>query len=444
MKPPTLQEAIDKAGSPMHLLWKPNPETRAVPVVQPEYAGWRQEQAAWRDGVSIAEMSYHMWDLFIDGPDSLELLSSVSANDYQSFAIGQCKQFVPVTEAGHIITDGMLMRTREHSFTLTGVPAAQNWVAYHAQSGDYDVECTSDPDSSMDPQRRPRLFRLQIQGPQALDLVETAFGGPLPRMKFLHSAPVSLAGRSITALRHGMSGQLGYEFIGDYDDREAVKDALITAGSEFGLVHIGGKAYFTNGIESGWIPTPTPGIYTDPGLAEYRSFVSLFSFEGMRGLNGSLFSPNVEDYYVSPYELGYGRSIKFNHDFIGREALERAHDEGVPRKRVTLVFETDDVNRVFGADHDFILSYARYRIESSDALVGMTFYTAFIDPVGTILSLVLINSEYAEPGTRVEVVWGEHPGHGTDPDADLGFPRLRATVAPSPYNEFARTTYRRN
>ena len=38
--------------------------------------------------------------------------------------------------------------------------------------------------------------------------------------------------------------------------------------------------------------------------------------------------------------------------------------------------------------------------------------------------------------------WGERPGHGTPPDADLGFPRIRATVAPAPYNEHARTSYR--
>ena len=32
---------------------------------------------------------------------------------------------------------------------------------------------------------------------------------------------------------------------------------------------------------------------------------------------------NIEDYYVTPYELGYGPFVKFDHDFIGREALEK-------------------------------------------------------------------------------------------------------------------------
>ena len=66
------------------------------------------------------------------------------------------------------------------------------------------------------------------------------------------------------------------------------------------------------------------------------------------------------------------------------------------------------------------------------SLVGLTYQTATIDPAGTILALTIIDKQSAEPGTGVSVVWGEHPGAGTSPDADLGFPRIRATVAPAP------------
>jgi hypothetical protein len=59
---------------------------------------------------------------------------------------------------------------------------------------------------------------------------------------------------------------------------------------------------------------------------------------------------------------------------------------------------------------------------------------ATIDPAETILALTIIDRQFAEPGTAVSVAWGEHPGAGTSPDADLGFPRIRATVAPAPYD----------
>jgi hypothetical protein len=75
-------------------------------------------------------------------------------------------------------------------------------------------------------------------------------------------------------------------------------------------------------------------------------------------------------------------------------------------------------------------------------LIGLTHQTATLDTAGTILALTLINKEHAAPGTQVTVTWGEHPGAGTDPDADLGFPKLRAAVAPAPYDAYAATRYR--
>jgi glycine cleavage system aminomethyltransferase T len=444
MPAPSLQDAIDRAGSPMRLLWHPDAPPWNVPVVAPEYAGWREEQAAWRDGVAISDLSFHMFDTVFEGPDATRLLSEVSANDYDAFAIGQAKQFVPVAYDGNIITDGILLREGPERYTLTGVPAAQNWVTFHAETGGYDVACSTDPDSSVRTDRDPKLFRFQIQGPHALELVARAFGGPLPETKFFHSVVVDLNGRRVRALRHGMAGQAGYELIGDFADHDAVKDDLLRAGEPLGLVQVGGIAYFTNGVESGWIPTPTPAIYTDPRLAGYRRWLSAFSYEGKKPLGGSFYSDDVTDYYLSPWELGYGRSVSFAHDFIGKEALQKAKDHA-HRRKVTLEFDAADVARAFDGTPEHVRTYDRHRIETSHGeLAGMTFWTATIAPVGRILALALVDESVAVPGTQVEVVWGAHPGHGTAPDADLGFARIRATVQQSPYNEYARTSYRRN
>ena len=442
MTTPSLQDGIDRAGSPVKLLWKPNAQPFKVPVVPPEFAGWREEQGAWHHGPTLSDLSHHMSDMFMEGPDCTRLLQAVSANDCENFAVGQAKQFIPVTANGDIVTDGILMRDASEKYSLSGVPAAQSWVKYHGEKGGYDVRCTIDPDSGTRKSGDPVLFRFQLQGPHALELVERVFGGPLPKTKFFHSTPVTLGDRTFRALRHGMLGQAGYEFIGAFADGEFVKDALLTAGKEFGLACIGGLAYATNGIESGWIPTPTPGIYVAPELAEYRRWLSLYSFEGQKPLHGSFRSDNIEDYYVSPYELGYGKSISFNHDFIGREALEKARDR-VRRSKVTLVFNAAEVHDVFGKEPDYTLSYARYKVECGSDLAGMTFYSAYIHPQGTILGLALVESKYAAPGTEVTVVWGEDLGSGAT-DSSASYKRLRAKVQPAPYNEFARTQYRSN
>jgi glycine cleavage system aminomethyltransferase T len=438
---PSLQDGIDQAGSPVRLLWKPGSAPWTPEMIEPEYAGWRQEQAAWHDGVAIADLSHHMSDTFIEGPDAARLLAAVSANNYESFAVGQAKQFIPVAEDGNILTDGILLRAGQREYILSGVSPAQEWVKYHAIAGGYDVSCETDPPSLFRGGADPRLFRLQVQGPAAADLLTRAFGGPLPTARFFHAVPVSLAGRHFRALRHNMAGQDGYEFLGDWRDGAAVKEALLAAGEPLGLVHVGALAYPTSGVESGWIAAPVPAVYTSPALAAYRKHLGLFTFEGQNPLYGSYYSDNIEDYYVSPWELGYGRSISFTHDFIGRDALLKAKDT-VRRSKVTLVFDPADAELAIAPGKDMALSNGRYRVEAGGALIGTAYHTASLEPADAVLSLAIIDRQYAEPGTEVTVSWGEHPGHGTAPDADLGFPRIRATVARAPYSDHARTRYR--
>ncbi|MGH3249252.1 MAG: hypothetical protein ACRDOI_24020 [Trebonia sp.] len=443
---PSLQDGIDQAGSPMELLWQQDPPPWNPENIDPEYAGWREEQHAWHEAVSLSDVSHHMFDTFIEGPDATRLLSDVSANNYENFAVGQAKQFIPVTTTGNIVTDGILARTAEQKYVLSGIPAAQNWVRYHGEKGGYDVAFAVDPSTAFRGGRDPRLFRYQVQGPGARELVETVFGGPLPPSKFFHSVPVGLDGHDFQALRHNMAGQDGFEFIGTWEHAAFVKDTLLTAGQKFGLVHVGALAYASASVESGWVPSPVPAIYTDPGLADYRGWLPLFGIEGKRPLNGSFYSGDIEDYYVSPWELGYGRSISFNHDFIGRDALLGAK-ETAPRTKVTLVLDPADVNQVLGDDHGYYLTYARHRVElpnGDGGLIGLTHQTATLDTAGTILALSLINKEHATPGTQVTVTWGEHPGAGTETDADLGFPKITATVAPAPYDAYAATQYRRH
>ena len=385
--------------------------------------------------------SPHCIMTFIAGPDATRLLAAVSANNYEGFAAGQAKQFIPVAEDGNILTDGILLRTSEQEYILSGVSPAQDWVKYHAAAGGYDVSCETDPPSAWRGGADPRLFRFQVQGPLAGDLVARAFDGPLPPARFFHAVPVTLAGRHFRALRHNMAGQDGYEFLGDWADGAAVKEALMSAGEPLGLVHIGALAYPTSGVESGWIAAPVPAVYTDPALDGYRRWQGLYSFEGQNPLHGSFFSPDIEDYYVSPWELGYGRSISLGHDFIGRDALRAARDT-VRRAKVTLVFDDADAPTAIPDGRDMALNNGRYLVTAGPDTAGMVYHTASLAPAGAVLALAVLDQRFAEPGTRVSVAWGEHPGPGASPEASLEFPRIGATVQPAPYSEHARTAYR--
>ena len=86
---------------------------------------------------------------------------------------------------------------------------------------------------------------------------------------------------------------------------------------------VGGRAYSSNTLESGWIPSPLPAVYSGDSLKAYREWLPAAGYEGSASIGGSFDSPDIEDYYFTPWDLGYGHLVKFDHDFIGRDALER-------------------------------------------------------------------------------------------------------------------------
>jgi vanillate/3-O-methylgallate O-demethylase len=68
-------------------------------------------------------------------------------------------------------------------------------------------------------------------------------------------------------------------------------------------------------------------------------------YEANASLGGSFVSNNIEDYYTTPHELGYASFTKFDHDFIGKEALQ-AMEGKRHRKKVTFAWNEQDVTRV--------------------------------------------------------------------------------------------------
>ena len=165
-----------------------------------------------------------------------------------------------------MIGDVILFYLAENSFNLVGRAPALNWVTFHAETGGYDVKVELDERSALaHGPAAARSYRFQVQGPNAMKVMEKAIGGTPPELKFFNMTTVTIAGRPVRALRHGMAGQPGYELFGPWDDGEAVRDALFEAGEEFGLRLVGGRAYSSNTLESGWIPSPLPAIYTGDG-----------------------------------------------------------------------------------------------------------------------------------------------------------------------------------
>jgi len=455
MSHPSLADAIQTAGSPVELLRNSQIGPYAFPVVRAEFTNWRDEQRAWRETCALFDQSHHMTDLYVKGPDALKLFSDLGVNAFKNFKVNQAKQFVACNHDGFVIGDAILFYLGENSFNLVGRPPAANWVQYNLETGGYNATAERDERSAVNQGRR-KAFRYQVQGPHALKVMEKVTGQPAPDIRFFNMGLFSIVGRDVRALRHGMVGRPGWELFGPWEDAEPVRDAIVQAGQEFGLRQVGARTYPTTCLESGWIPSPLPAVYVGEEMKDYRKWLSAKSYEAMASLGGSFYSDKITDYYLTPYDLGYGPFVKFDHDFVGRAALEKMSDNQ-KRKKVTLVWNGDDVSRAFNTlfqDEKDITKYidlplANYstlpydKVLKDDRTVGVSTYTGYTYNERSMISLAMVDIEQSEPGTQVTLVWGEEGGWSPKPTVERHVQaRIRATVAPAPFAEVARLEYR--
>jgi len=455
MSQQNLEELLQKT-SPVKLLRNSSLGPYVYPVVPPEYTNWRDEQHAWQKSCVLFNQSFHMTDMYVEGPDALRLLSNLGINTFKNFGPNKAKQYVVCNPEGYVIGDVILFGLEENRFNLVGRPSVHNWVQYHCETGGYNAKVTRDERAAA--QKGPivrQTYRFQVQGPHAPKLMEKVLGGPVPEVKFFQMATFTIAGKKVRALRHGMVGQPGFELFGPWDEGDAVKAVIMEAGHEFGLRLVGGRAYSSNTLESGWIPSPLPAVYTSPKMKAYREWLPANSYEAVCSLGGSFYSENIEDYYLTPYDLGYGGSVKFDHDFVGREALEKI-SQNPKRVKVTLTLNEADVLKAMGTmfqkgDRAKYIDFpsAVYATWPYDAVmkngktIGISTWIGYSWNEGKMLTLAILDKEYAEIGNDVTFVWGEKPGTGTkvtvEPHVQMEF---RAQVAPLPYTEVARVAYR--
>ena len=454
MSDQSLEQLLATAASPVDLLRNAQAGPNVYPGVPAEFSNWRDEQRAWQETCVLYNQTYHMAELMVEGPDALKLLSGLGVNSFATFAPGKAKQFVPCTPDGYVIGDVILFGLEDQKVNLVGRAPVLNWVTYHAQTGDHDVEVTFDQRTALRSDGLRRHYRYQVQGPIAMQVIEKALGHAPEDLKFFNMRMETIAGKDVCALRHGMAGQPGWELFGPWDDREAVHEALVKAGEDFGMKLVGGRAYGSNAIESGWIPSPLPAVYTGDGLKAYREWLPAKGYEGSASVGGSFVSDDIEDYYFTPWDLSYGHLVKFDHDFIGREALEAKVDDE-HRTKVTLALDDDDVTRTIASqlqktDRAKYIEWpnAVYSMHPYDNVtvdgesVGVSTWICYSANEGKLLTLAVLDSEYAEPGTEVTFVWGEENGGTSKPTVERHVQtELRAIVSPVPYVETVRSSY---
>jgi glycine cleavage system aminomethyltransferase T len=230
-----------------------------------------------------------------------------------------------------------------------------------------------------------------------------------------------------------MAGTLAYEVHGLIEDAHPVYKTIYDTGLPYGLRRLGGHCYQMNHAENGF---PQYGLHFI-----YSRDVT------MPNLCGSA-ADDINNYYPNPYELGWGKMIKFDHDFVGREALEKIAAEN-KRQIVSLEWNSEDIADVFASQFkdgepykyidtptdrnlwpDFSMSTPRDKvINEKGETIGLSFGRQNSAYFHRMISICSLATAYTELGTEVLIVWGE-PGTRQK--------KIRAKVARYPYNNVLR------
>ena len=395
---------------------------------QPEYTDWIDESMSWKETCYIGDWSF-LWERRFRGRDALRLFSDLTVNSFANFAIGQAKHAIHCNADGKVIHEGIVSRLGEDEFMLFG--RGGFWVDYKLRHGRYDA--VSEPDD---------WFNFQVSGPNSLYVVEKAAGERIRDIAYMRFRTIHIAGREVVALRQGVAGELGYELQGPAQYAREVYDAIVTAGQDFGIRRLGGRTAFINHLEACFPTIVTdylPAIFDDDMaeyLAEFKA--AMPAYAATFSIAGSFESDHFGAWYRSPVELGWTKNIKFDHNFIGREALEE--EVARPRRIMrTLVWNPDDVVDVYaslyraGKPFHYMeiprdqrgFMYAD-RVIGNDQLVGVATSRGYSYYFRQMLSLCVIDVSWSNPGTEVKIIWGE-PG---EPQKEI-----RAQVATAPYKK---------
>ena len=348
------------------------------------------------------------------GNTQLSMCWTLSANS--NSAKPSVQHTVMCTEHGLIAAHGIIERKGEDHFqSFAGGPPGPN----PKTKVPFDVEI-----------KKLDHYLFQIAGPTSLLVLEKATGERLRDIRFLHFRDSSINGIRTEVARIGMSGNLAYELHGPIEEGPAIYDAVYQAGQDLGIERLGWSTYLVNHVEGGF----PQGTWTFvPAVAPTR-WPEMMKFWQV---SGSVDPTNMRARTRTPVEVRWHNMAKFDHDFIGREALS-AEMANPKRTTVTLRWNPDDVIDTYAsllrpgnAYKPIDLPYApqRWPMAHADRVVidgrevGYSSGTIYSFAFREFLSLGCLDIDVSNIDNEVVVHWGDHGGP---------IKNIRATVARFP------------
>ncbi|MGK0274590.1 MAG: glycine cleavage system aminomethyltransferase T [Ilumatobacter sp.] len=286
----------------------------------------------------------------VTGPDAARFMQMLTCRDLSTMSIGQCKYILITNQAGGLLNDPVLLRLGENHFWIS---LADSDILLWAQG----VAVHSGMDVTL---QEPDVSPLQIQGPKSGAIMKALFGPDIGDLKYYWLRELELDGIPLVVSRTGWSTELGYEiYLRDGSRGDELWETIMAVGEPLGLKP--GHTSSIRRIESGIL-----SYYADA------------------------------DIDTNPFELGLDRLVNLDieADFIGKAALQRIQHEGVSRKQVGLLLDTEPLT---GPNTSF------WPITHNGTAVGKVTSAIYSPRLEQNIALAMIAVEASDLGTTLEV-----------------------------------------
>jgi aminomethyltransferase len=327
------------------------------------YSGIIDEHRRVRNSVGVFDVS-HMGEIEVWGSMAFDFVQTITVNDVSKLAEGRVQYSAMCYDDGGIVDDVLVYHMGDHYMLVvnaSNITKDFEWMQRHLVDG---VRLKNKSDD---------VSLLAVQGPATIDTLQKLTDADLSSIKYYHYVRHKLAGVDMILSRTGYTGEVGFELYFPADEQLATKvwSALMEAGKEFDIAPIGLGARDTLRLEMG------------------------FCLYG-----------NDIDATTNPLEAGLGWITKPGKgEFVGREAILRAKNEGLKRKLVGFTLN----DRAFPR-HGYAIHLNGRPIGTVtsgtvspvlDQGIGMGYVEAAASPVGTQVAVVIRNREV--PATVVQL-----------------------------------------
>lgn len=216
----------------------------------------------------------------VTGPDAAKLLDFVYTNDIAGCKPGRAKYTLMLGLDGIPQDDCIIFRLEENKFWISTLHRPRTLVALTANKGNLDVDFRS---------RTEEIDMYSVQGPRSTELVDSVVDQPVDDYKFFSIHDNTTNGLPIKVAKAGYSGEKGYEIYVAADDNERVAEALRD------------KQNAVSAMEVTQIDVMAYTLPTEAGL---------------------VLVPDID--VENPFESGMDRYIRWDKEFVGKDALEAA------------------------------------------------------------------------------------------------------------------------